>query len=226
MLVHVAGIVRADPALALAKATQAQQLIVISSASAVVDGHPRRATVIEGESRLQDAVAATSILRPTMIYGGARDRNMRRLFNGLRRLPIVPRFSGGGRIMPVFVDDVVSAVMEVISDGCPACVRPVAGPKGVRMPDVIDELCLTMGKHRIPIAIPLTPIASAAGSISRDKSRLLHAMQMLAQDRVTEAPDIAGFRYAPTGTVDGLREAVRRYLGGRTGEGARAVEQA
>jgi len=84
-LVHMAGIILGDiiiPAL-----EKDQPTVVVSSASATNQHHPLRTEIIAHENHLLDIGQNLSILRPTMIYGSPRDRNMRKLAAAINRFP-------------------------------------------------------------------------------------------------------------------------------------------
>ncbi len=56
-----------------------------------------------------------TILRPTMIYGTADDRNIIRLIKWIKNWPILPVFGNGKSFQqPIFVNDVAWAICEVI----------------------------------------------------------------------------------------------------------------
>lgn len=210
LVVHLAGIRFARPVAALTRAVGAEALVAVSSASAAAVGHPAREDVLRGEDELRGGVPSVSVLRPTMIYGSARDRNVQRLYRFSQRLGRVPRISGGGRIMPVLVDDVVEALLEVMASPA-GDVRPVGGPVPVRLGELVDEICRAGGLHRIPVRIPLSPVVTVASLFGNRAGKAVHALQMLSSDRLVDPPGQAGFRYSPTSLGEGVALAVRRY---------------
>jgi len=129
-VVHLAGIGLAEPLVRLVEAVRPSLTVVVSSASATVRGHPRREAVLAGEGLLRAASDGVVVLRPTMIYGSWRDRNVRMLWERMR-LPFVSRVRRGGWLQPVLVDDVCAAVLDVLSSVNRAAVfsraRPGAG---------------------------------------------------------------------------------------------------
>lgn len=123
----------------------------MSSASSVVEGYPNRDWLLAAEAALMAAAPNSTVVRPTMIYGSARDRNLFRLCKLLRRTRLAPRVSGGAYLMPVFVDDVAAAIIELVDDGASTCVRPISGPAQVTFGDVLDELCRAGGIKQLPL---------------------------------------------------------------------------
>lgn len=209
-VVHLAGIGLAEPLVRLVEAVRPSLTVVVSSASATVRGHPRREAVLAGEGLLRAAADGVVVLRPTMIYGSWRDRNVRKLWERMRRLPFVPRVRGGGWFQPVLADDVCAAVLDVLSQPRRG-VLPVAGPEPVRLDDVLDGLAQALGRRRLGPAVPLDLVAALLRRAPATGSRTRHAVEMLQIDRSMPSPGAVGLSYAPTPLVDGLRLAVRRY---------------
>lgn len=210
-LVHLAGIRFVGDVLRLAPATRARRVVVISSASATAPGHPQRDEICAAEDDLATLGADARILRPTMIYGSARDNNVRRLYHTILRLPAVPHFSGGGAIMPVLVDDVVEAVLESLEEPTPPRTRPVAGPAPVRIGDLVDAICESTGSRRLSIHLPVGMAARVTQRAVKNPGKLVHAVQMLTSDRVVDDPRTVGFHYPPTPLSVGIVTAIRRY---------------
>lgn len=98
-----------------------------------------------------------TILRPTMIYGTERDRNMSRLIRFINRSPIVPVLGSGKYLQqPVYVEDVAEAVLKALVT--PRAVRQaynIAGAAPLNYDDVIHEICAALEKERVIVHIPL-----------------------------------------------------------------------
>src|SRR5690606_22103048 len=74
---------------------------------------PTVGEVLAGEAAVVESELEWTIIRPTMIFGGERDRNISRIMRWIRRRQWIPVFgSGAAEIQPVFVEDVVSAIVE------------------------------------------------------------------------------------------------------------------
>lgn len=212
-VVHAAGIGFAELLGPLLRRAAPEHLVVISSASATVPSHPRSAAVIAGEQRLQQLAPQVSVLRPTMIYGSWRDRNVRRLWGKLRRLPIVPRVLGGGLLQPVHSDDVSEAVAESLRVARIG-VFPVGGPEPVRFDDVLSALAAATSRRQGGPQLPLQPLARAVSRLPLPSNLVggQHALEMLLVDRVVPSPVSVGFAFRSTPLFAGMRVAVARYL--------------
>ena len=96
-----------------------RRLIAFSSTSALTKSESSesadRATsalLHDGEARVRALHPNTTILRPTMIYGGPGDRNVERVAMQLRKFPIFPLVGkGAGLRQPVHADDLATAAI-------------------------------------------------------------------------------------------------------------------
>lgn len=215
IVVHLAGINFGAAAVTLVRMTGAKRLVAVSSASAVAPWHPRREEVLAAENRLRQADAVTSIIRPTMIYGSPRERNVSRIVALCQRSPAVPRISGGGHLMPVFADDVTSAIVELAQADSPIPLAPVSGPNPLRLGQMVDAICIVTKTRRLPLTAPLSAPIAVAKTIHDPRSKLIHAVQMLEVDRIVETPAQIGFRFESTDFESGVRIAIKRYPSGK-----------
>ncbi|HLA87681.1 MAG TPA: NAD(P)H-binding protein, partial [Anaerolineales bacterium] len=68
------------------------------------------------EAAIQNSGLQYTILRPTMIYGSDRDRNMFRLIRFMRYFTLVPVFGDGNYLQqPIYVDDVAQAILDCLA---------------------------------------------------------------------------------------------------------------
>lgn len=117
-----------------------------------------------GEQALRDSSLAWTILRPSMIYGTPRDRNMIRLLRWIERFPVVPSPLGGiTPQQPVHVDDLVAAILASLER--PEAARgeyEVGGPEPIALRDVIHACAGALGRRAWVLPLPLAPAHSAA----------------------------------------------------------------
>ena len=72
-----------------------------------------KSTRIQAELVIAESGLDYTIIRPTMIYGSPRDRNIWRLVNFVNKSPIVPIIGRGDAMQqPVYVDDVAQAIIS------------------------------------------------------------------------------------------------------------------
>jgi nucleoside-diphosphate-sugar epimerase len=129
-----------------------------------------RAVRLDAEERVRSLPGRWTILRPTMIYGDAADRNLSRLFRFVARSPVVP-LPGGGRalVQPVHVADLARAVVEVLE--CQATARnayELPGGEAVPLRELVLRVARLLGRRRLLLLpLPIAPMALAAGAWHR-----------------------------------------------------------
>ncbi len=178
-----------------------------------------------GESALRASSLAYTILRPSMIYGTPRDRNMVRLLRLLERWPFVPSPLGGVTAQqPVHVDDLVAAILAALER--PAAARmeyDVGGPEPLPLRELIHECARALGRPCVVVPLPLAP-AHALARAAR-ACRLPFPVRPEQVLRLTEskAVDITPARrdlgFSPRPFREGI-EAEVAMLRGRAGGGA------
>lgn len=223
VLIHLAGVSHAAAADRLARTWGCDAAVCVSSASATVVGHPLAERVRAWEGELLDSSVQWRIVRPTMIFGSERDRNLRWLTRLLHRLPACPRFTGGGLIQPVFVDDVVAAIWEAARrthDGDNELPRTI--PYGGIRQMTFGALCQDISEHqklrRLPVPVPVGMLCAVSRLTGADRrGRLGHAVSMLTTTRVVESPFNVGLEYVPTSWPVALDVALGRYEWPRRG---------
>src|ERR1700716_3066834 len=74
---------------------------------------PSKSIRLAAEATIRGSGLAYTILRPTMIFGSSRDRNICRLVRYLNRWPVIPIFGDGEHLQqPVYVADLASAICQ------------------------------------------------------------------------------------------------------------------
>ena len=115
---------------------------------------------LAAEDTIQNSHLAYTILRPTMIYGSSRDRNICRLIRYLQRYSLIPVFGNGEYLQqPVYVKDVARAVVNSISTG--DAVRKaynLPGRAALPFNEVIDTISRKLDRKVRKIHLPSSPI--------------------------------------------------------------------
>ncbi len=214
VVMHAAGIRFAVQATKLIRDVGASRMVCVSSASVAVKDHPLSDTLIEHEQIILACGAETTIVRPTMIFGGARDKNIRILYRAVKRLAAVPRLVGGESVQPVFVDDLSAILAELaMSDSRRReAILTYGGPKPLSIGDIVSDLAAHLGRRIIPVPISVSALARlATQSRLGRRSRSVHALSMLLSARVAPDPQTLGFAYMPTEWSESLAIAITRY---------------
>tara|TARA_B100001989_G_C24537681_1_gene465465 strand:- start:188 stop:1099 length:912 start_codon:yes stop_codon:yes gene_type:complete len=93
-----------------------QRVIFISSTSIFTSLNASSKEIrTEAENLIMKSNLIWTIIRPTMIYGSPRDRNMIRLIRWIDHFPILPIFGSGNALQqPINVEDLVSFIYRTI----------------------------------------------------------------------------------------------------------------
>jgi uncharacterized protein YbjT (DUF2867 family) len=110
---------------------------------------PSKARRVAAEEAIGASSLRWTILRPTMIYGSGRDRNICRLIKFLRFSPVLPVFGPGTALMqPIFVDDLASGIVGAL--GQPQCERQsynLSGAAPLSYNELVRTVAQNMGRR-------------------------------------------------------------------------------
>lgn len=136
-----------------------RRTIFISTTSIFTKLNPESKTIrLQAEEAIINSKLNYTILRPTMIYGSHKDRNMCRLVSLISKSRIIPVL-GNGKFyqQPIFVKDVAKAVFLALKNPVSYNKRyNIAGYKELTYNDVIDITARALGRKVIKIHIPLS----------------------------------------------------------------------
>jgi nucleoside-diphosphate-sugar epimerase len=164
----------------------------------------------------EDAVRASplqwTIVRPTMIYGGARDRNMCRLLRHLLRWRVMPIPGDGSALQqPVHVDDVASAL--VAASNCNAAIGSVyeiSGLRALTFRQLVDAAGVAIGVRARCIPVPLRGAIAMAGIAEHLGLRTgirAEQLERLAEDKAfSHAAAARDFGFRPRSFEQGIAE--------------------
>jgi nucleoside-diphosphate-sugar epimerase len=191
------------------------------STTAVLTSLPVRSKPVRSaaERAVRESGLEWTIVRPTMIYGSARDRNMCRLLRHLRRWRVAP-IPGSGRALqqPVHVDDVAEAIVS-------AALRPaavgreynVSGDRPMPLRELISHAAAAVGVR--PIFVPLPTRLAARALRAAERSGLVLPLRSEQLERLNEhkafdhSDATADLGFAPRSFAEGIRaEAVELGL--------------
>ncbi len=166
------------------------------------------------EAAIRESHLDYTILRPTMIYGTPRDRNMVRLLRLIQRSPIIP-VPGSGKSLqqPVHVEDVAWAIAEVLNQ--PKTYRReynISGGQVLSYNDVVQIASHAVGKQptllHVPINLSLSLIqmANTLGvklPVSREQVLRLNEDKVFDHSAAKE-----DFNYSPRTFIEGIAQEV------------------
>jgi uncharacterized protein YbjT (DUF2867 family) len=196
------------------RAGMSRAVFVSTTAVTTTLAAPSKQIRLAAEQRVRDSELKWTILRPTMIYGDAGDRNLSRLLRLLRRAPVLPVPGGGHLQQPVHVADVAQAVLAAAQ--CPAAAArtyDVAGPEPLTFTELLTISASAVASRTRFVPVPLLPvIAAARGYELLTGSPRLRTEQVrrLAEDKVFAIDDaVRDLDYAPRSFADGIRAEAR-----------------
>ena len=140
-----------------AKTAGIERAIFISTTAVFTKLNSRsKSTRLAAEAAIQNSDLAYTILRPTMIYGSNRDRNMIRLIRWLQRLPVLPIFGNGNFLQqPVFVEDVARAIVQCLErPGTRGKSYNIAGKEAITYNEVVETISQRINRKIIKVYIP------------------------------------------------------------------------
>ena len=171
-LINVAslGFGHADRIVGAVEASGVRRAVFVSTTAIFTRlAAPSKAVRVAAEERIRASALDWTILRPTMIYGTAGDRNLSRLVRWLERRPFV-FVPGSGRhlVQPVHVEDVAEAcVRAVLADVAIGRAYAVSGGAPLTFLDLLDAAGRAVGRRRVwKIRIP-APAAKLGAWLTR-----------------------------------------------------------
>jgi len=112
---------------------------------------------LTAEKLIKESNLDYTIIRPTMIYGTSKDRNMWRLVKYLKRMPILPILGSGKYLQqPVYVKDLAKVIVNAYEKNISIKkAYNISGAKPLTYNQVVDITGKTLGKKVIKIHIPM-----------------------------------------------------------------------
>jgi len=164
-LVNIAslGFGHADSILRAAKNAGIQRAIFVSTTAIFTKLNAKSKQVrVLAENAIETSGLQYTILRPTMIYGSPRDRNMWRLVRFMRYSPIIPIFGDGNYLQqPIYVGDVAQAIVNCLcNDQTIGKSYNIAGKVPLTYNQVIDTIAGQMNKRVWKLHIPSGQVVS------------------------------------------------------------------
>ena len=111
---------------------------------------------LTAEETIMKSSLAYTILRPTMIYGSPRDRNIWRLIRWVKTIPVIPVMGNGNYLMqPIYVEDVAQAIiLSLNSQRTIAKCYNIAGGHALTYNQLIDTVGKRLNRRILKIHLP------------------------------------------------------------------------
>jgi uncharacterized protein YbjT (DUF2867 family) len=168
-LLHVAGIEYAPPVVRAAGRAGVDRVLIVGSTSAHSAYAFRSDPKLRMEELVRESGLAWTILRPSMIYGSERDKNVHRLLRFLDRSPVFPVFGPGTNLwQPVYHEDCARGVLEALER--PASVRrsyDLPGAEPLAYLDLVKTAAAALGRSPRIVRLPIEPVRLALAAAER-----------------------------------------------------------
>ncbi len=119
---------------------------------------------LEAEELITNSGINYTILRPTMIYGTGKDRNISKLVRFVNKYPLVPVFGSGKRLMqPIYVQDLARAIVDVLKCDDKTTFKKynLAGKEPLTYNEIVDEVAGALGKKVKKLHLPVQVVKPA-----------------------------------------------------------------
>lgn len=202
---HAPGVIEA------ARQADARRVIFFSSTALFTTLSTRSKVIrVAAENEIRASGLEWTIVRPTMIYGNSRDRNICRLIRYLSRYPVIPVLGDGASLQqPVYVDDLANAIVKLLRE--PKTVGKeynLPGAAPLSLGEIIDTISSQLNRRVLQLHLPAKPIVSVLRALEMLKLRLpLKAEQFerLNEDKHFDFGDAArDFGYRPRTFTEGV----------------------
>jgi len=200
-----------------ARAAGTSRIVYLSAVSAVyAEKNSYGRSKAQAEHLLAESGLDVTILRPTMVYGREGGLHFAKLVRTLRAIPFVTPILGNGnaRLQPVWVGDVVDAILRVVDDPkCAGRTYGVSGATVVRFEELVDLICAEAGLRRIKVHVPMSLLRLASHVVGRLPGSFLtpESLSGITQDATLDHSDFreeCGF--FPVTLDVGLKRALGR----------------
>ena len=127
--------------LAACQENKVTRFIYISSTAATETGGEYGVSKLRGEEQVKSSNLDWVVLRPSEVYGPEMEEGISKLNSWVKRFPIIPVIGDGSCFLsPVYVDDIVQAIVEIIkNDSLKNITLNLCGPEEMTMNEVIDR---------------------------------------------------------------------------------------
>jgi uncharacterized protein YbjT (DUF2867 family) len=200
---------------AAARAAEIRRAVWVSTTAVLTTLNARSREVrLAAEQLIAESGIPSTVVRPTMIYGGPRDRNIHRLVRLVRRSPVIPVIGSGRHLQqPVHVADIAGAIVACaatpVTEGR---TYAVAGPEPLTYDQVIDSVAAALGRKVVKVHFPASPVVAVLSLLESAGLRLPIKSEQVLRLEEDKSFDIGpaqrDFGYSPRPFLEGLRLAV------------------
>jgi nucleoside-diphosphate-sugar epimerase len=146
-----------------------QKIIYVSSLSASLDGGGYASSKLEAEECIKKSGLKWVIVRPSEVYGQRAGDSINQLIQFVKKYYWVPVIgSGQSKLSPVFIDDVVSAmVLSIFNVELENRIVTLAGPETLTYNALVDRIAVHFGVKRFKLHLPASLVKFTAMILSK-----------------------------------------------------------
>lgn len=138
--------------------TGVKRAIFISTTGIYTNLNPDSKEIrLDAEQLIKSSNLDYTIIRPTMIFGTPRDRNMWKLMKYLNRMCVLPILGSGNYLQqPVYVKDLADAIIKAYKN--PISINKaynISGAKSLTYNEVVDITGKVLGKKVYKVHVPM-----------------------------------------------------------------------
>lgn len=166
-----------------------------------------------GEGLIAESGLEYTILRPSMIYGSDRDRNMSRLIRFLSRTPVFPLFGGGAsKMQPVHYEDLATGIVSaILHPGSVNKAYNLAGPEPLTYRELVTAILDQLKRKALLVPVPTGPAYLAVQAMQWIPRFPINGeqVQRLREDKAFDiSAAVNDLGYRPRSFVTGIAEEV------------------
>lgn len=166
---------------------------------------------------LKDSRIPCTIIRPTMIYGSLRDKNMNKLIDYLANKKFFPLFGRHGKLQPVYFKDLGNAVVAAVyNEKAFNKAYNVSGGSVHTYGEIVRMVREGINSKILVIPVPYA-LALAAGwiyeKIAASPRVTLEQIRRLSEDKVYNHDEAAtDLGFMPVTFTEGIKNEIDEYL--------------
>jgi nucleoside-diphosphate-sugar epimerase len=209
-LVHVAGILEGPRLARVPGLASVQRLVVVSSAGVYSEHRSSAALYLAGERALADAHPRALFVRPTMIYGSSRDRNIHHVVRFAHRFGVLPQIGGGrARLQPIHYEDLATATVALATSDRRGAID-AGGAAPITLGALLREIFAALGRPARVLRVPLAPALLAARIVDlAGGRRVAERIERMSEERTVDNRELlAATGLQPRSFERGLRDQV------------------
>lgn len=155
-LIHVANIRYSENVISACRASGVARITVVSTTGIYSEYQKYASEYIAIEQKIKNSGLDYTIIRPTMIYGNHRDKNIHKLVKIVDRLPIVPIVGAGDSLMqPIYAKDLANVIAAAHLNDVAICKEyNVAGKEPITYKSLMEEIAKALAKKRLFVSVP------------------------------------------------------------------------